>query len=93
MDLVQYDRGSLEPVQSGGPWTPWSMFCPLNPKQLQDRVFNFKVSHRSFACWQADLCEFGGNFCGGSAIHRVHEWRPPKFPPNSHKWHEPQIAD
>ena len=29
---------------------------------------------------QADLCEFGGNFCGGSAIERVHEWRPPKFP-------------
>ena len=35
----------------------------------------------SFVCWQADLCEFGGNFGGGSAIQRVHEWRPPKFAP------------
>ena len=59
------------------------MFCPLDPKQSQDRVFKFKLSHRSFACWQAvsDLCEFGGHFCGGPAIQRVHEWRPPKFSP------------
>ena len=81
MDLV-HDRGSMEPVQKWRFMHPWSMFCPLDPKQSQDRVFKFKLSHRSFACWQADLCEFGGNFCGESAIQRVHEWRPPKFPPN-----------
>ena len=86
---------------TGDPWNgpkwgsmdPWSMFCPLAPKQSQDRVFKFKLSHRSFAYWQTDLCEFGENFGGGSAIERVHEWRPAKnFPPNSHKWHEPQLA-
>ena len=63
MDLV-HDRGSMEPVQSGG-----SRFVlSLDPKQSQDLVFKFKLSHRSFDCWQADLCEFGENFCGGSAI-------------------------
>ena len=64
-----------------GSMDPWSMSCPLDPKQSQDRVLKFKLSHRSFACWQADLCKFRGNFCGGSAIQRVHEWRPPKFSP------------
>ena len=59
----------------------WSMSCPLDPKQSQDRILKFKLSHRLFACWQADLCKFRGNFCGGSAIQRVHEWRPPKFSP------------
>ena len=39
-----------------------SIFCPLAPKQSHDRVFKFKLSHPSFACWQADLWEFGGNF-------------------------------
>ena len=71
-------------IHGSGPWQgvhgPLVMFCPLDPKQSQDLVFKFKLSHRSFA-WQADLCEFGGNFCGGSAIQRVHEWRPPKFSP------------
>ena len=85
MDLV-HDRGSMERVQKWGFMHPWSMFCPLDPKQSQDRVFKFKLSHRSFSSWLtgwlADLCEFGGNFCGGSAIQRVHEWRPPKFSPN-----------
>ena len=71
MDLV-HDRGSMD---------PWSMLFPLDPKQSQDRVLKFKLSHRSFACWQADLCKFRGKFCGGSAIQRVHEWRPPKFSP------------
>ena len=27
-----------------------------------DRVFKFNLSHRSFACWQADLCELGEIF-------------------------------
>ena len=80
MDLVHH-KGSIEPVRSGGPWSPGACFVlwiqtrdyeSLDPKQSQDRVFKFKLSHRSFACWQADLCEFGGNFCGGSAIERVH---------------------
>ena len=71
--------GSMEPAQSWGPWCPGPCFFHLGPKQSQNRVFKFKLSHRSFSCWQADLCEFGGKFCGGSAILRVHEWRPPKF--------------
>ena len=84
MDLV-HDRGVHGTGPKWGFMDPWSMFCPLDPKQSQDRVFKFKLSHRSFACWRADLCEFWGNVCGGSAIQWVHEWRPPKFSPNSHK--------
>ena len=38
------------------------MFCPLDPKQSQDRVFKLKLSHCSFAFWQADLCELGEIF-------------------------------
>ena len=55
---------------TGDPWNgpkwgsmdPWSMFCPLDPKQSQNRVFKFKLSHCSFAFWQADLCELGEIF-------------------------------
>ena len=85
MDLV-HDRGSMEPVQSGGSWTPGPYFVLQSNHRIE-------FPHSSFACWQDDLCEFGGNVCSGSAIERVHEWRPPKFFPNSHKWHEPELAD
>ena len=61
MDLV-HDRGVHGTGPKWGSMDPWSMFCPLDPKRSQDRVFKFKLSHRSFACWQADLCEFRGNF-------------------------------
>ena len=46
-------------LMTGCPWNRskvGSMFSPLDPKQSQDWVFKFKLSHRSFACWQADLC-------------------------------------
>ena len=61
-------------------------------KAITGSSFKFELSHRSFACWQADLCEFGRNFGGGSAIQRVYEWRPPKFSPSLSKWHEPPLA-
>ena len=61
IDLV-HDRGVHGTGPKWGSMDPWSMFCPLDPKRSQDRVFKFKLSHRSFACWQADLCEFRGNF-------------------------------
>ena len=91
MDLV-HDRGSMERSKVGvhGPLVHVLSF---GSKAITGSSFKFKLSHRSFAYWQNDLCEFGENFGGGSAIERVHEWRPAKnFPPNSHKWHEPQLA-
>ena len=91
MDLV-HDRGSMERSKVGvhGPLVHVLSF---GSKAITGSSFKFKLSHRSFAYWQTDLCEFGENFGGGSAIQRVHEWRPAKnFPPNSHKWHEPQLA-
>ena len=69
---------SMDLSMTGGPWNRSKVgvhgvlvhvFFHLDPKQSQDRVFKFKLSHRSFSCWQADLCEFGGKFCGGSAGH------------------------
>ena len=94
MDLV-HDRGSMERSKVGvhGPLVHVLSF---GSKAITGSSFKFKLSHRSFAYWQTDLCEFGENFGGGSAIQRVHEWRPAKNPPpphpNSHKWHEPQLA-
>ena len=56
------------------------MFFPSDPKQSQDLVFKFKLSHRSFACWQADLCEFEGNGmvadnCHSSKAHKFVKFR------------------
>ena len=80
MDLV-HDRGSMERSKVGvhGPLVHVLSF---GSKAITGSSFKFKLSHRSFAYWQTDLCEFGENFGGGSAIQRVHEWRPAKnFPP------------
>ena len=90
MDLV-HDRGSMERSKVGvhGPLVHVLSF---GSKAITGSSFKFEISHRSFACWQTDLCEFGRNFGGGSAIQRVYEWRPPKFSPSLNKWHEPQLA-
>ena len=86
---------------TGGPWNrskvgvhgPLVHVLSFGSKAITGSSFKFKLSHRSFAYWQTDLCEFGENFGGRSAIQRVHEWRPAKnFPPNSQKWNEPQLA-
>ena len=37
MDLV-HDRGSMDPVQRGGPWTPGPCFV-LTPKSIRANVF------------------------------------------------------
>ena len=79
MDLV-HDRGSMERSKVGvhGPLVHVLSF---GSKAITGSSFKLKLSHRSFACWQTDLCEFGRDFGGGSAIQRVHEWRSPKFSP------------
>ena len=75
---------------TGGPWNRSKVgvqgllvhVLSFGSKAITGSSFKFKLSHRSFAYWQTDLCEFGENFGGGSAIERVHEWRPAKnFPP------------
>ena len=79
MDLV-HDRGSMERSKVGvhGPLVHVLSF---ESKAITGSSFKFKLSHRSFAYWQTDLCEFGENFGGRCAIQRVHEWRPAKNPP------------
>ena len=75
MDPVQNLSIKIKCIHEPGPWQgvhgigpkwgsmdPWSMFCPLDPKQSQNRVFKFKLSHCSFAFWQSDLCELGEIF-------------------------------
>ena len=83
MDLV-HDRGSMEPVQSGGPC--FVLWIKSNHR-IEFSNLSFPIAHLPAGRL---TCENSGEILvGGSTIQRVHKWRPPKFSPNSHKWHEP----
>ena len=85
--------GSMEPVQSGGPWTPDPCFVLWiqSDHRIEFSNLSFPIAH--LPAGRLTCANSGEIFGGGSAIQRVHEWRSPKFSPNSHKWHEPQFAD
>ena len=85
--------GSMEPVQSGGPWTPDPCFVLWIQSDLRIEFSNLSFPIVHLPAGRLTCANSGEIFGGGSAIQRVHEWRSPKFSPNSHKWHEPQFAD
>ena len=61
MDLV-HDRGSMEPVQSGGPWTPGPCFVRWiqSNHRIEFSNLSFPIAH--LPAGRLTLCEFGGTF-------------------------------
>ena len=71
----------MEPVQSGGPWTPDPCFVLWIQSDHRIEFSNLSFLIAYLPAGRLTCANSGEMFGGGSALQRVHEWRSPKFPP------------
>ena len=92
MDLV-HDRGSMELVQSGGSWTPGPclVLWIQNNHRIEFSNLSFPTTH--MPAGRLTSANSGYIVVADPPSSGFMNGGPQNFPPNSHKWHEPQLAD
>ena len=85
---------SMEPVRSGGPWSPGPCFVLWIQIQSNHRIefsnLSFPIAH--LPAGRLTCANSGEIFVADPPSSGFMNGGRQNFPPNSHKWHEPPIA-